>query len=359
MYANTDLSPDQALVDHFQNKVLRDASGLAATIMSALGDRLGLFKELADRGPATSAGLAERARIHPRYALEWLSLMRSAGYLDYDPRSQQFTLPAAHFPVLAEEGGAQFVGGTHQMLLGMMGILPHLESAFRSGEGIPMQAYDDNTWEGMERDMTGVYQANLLQAWIPAMPSVQRMLEDGASVGDVGCGSGRVLILLAQAFPRSQYVGYEIFPPVLERARINAAEAGVAERVRFTTIDGNSSLPVVHQLITAFEVLHDAADPLRLLRLVRRSLAPDGLFVCMDINCAERLEDNTGPLETLRYGASLLYCMSTSLAAGGVGLGTMGLPESKMRTLCLEAGFGNLRRVTPDSAAHNVYEVAP
>ncbi len=359
MYAYTDPSLNQQLVDDFQNKVLRDTSGLAATIMSALGDRLGLFKELAARGPASSAGLADRAGIHPRYAQEWLSLMSSAGYLEYDPVSQQFALPAAHIPVLAEEGGAYFVGGTHQMLLGMMGILPHLERAFRSGEGVPMQAYDDNTWEGMERDMTGVYQANLLQKWLPAMPVVEEMLQEGVSVGDVGCGSGRVLILLSQAFPRSQYVGYEIFPPVLERARANAAEVGLAERIRFVAIDEDGQLPEQHQLITAFEVLHDAADPLGLLRMVRRSLTPDGRFVCMDINCAERLEDNTGPLETLRYGASLLYCMSTSLASGGSGLGTMGLPESKMRALCLEAGFSSLRRVTPDNAAHNVYEATP
>ncbi len=356
MYAYTDPSPNQQLVDDFQNKVLRDASGLAATLMSTLGDRLGLFKELAARGPATSAGLAERAGIHPRYAQEWLSLMTSAGYLDYDPLSQQFTLPAAHIPVLAEEGGAYFVGGTHQMLLGMMGILPQLEKAFRSGEGVPMQAYNENTWEGMERDMTGVYQANLLQKWIPAMPVVEEMLQEGVSVGDVGCGSGRVLILLAQAFPRSQYVGYEIFPPVLERARVNAAEAGVAERIRFVAIDEDGLLPEEHQLITAFEVIHDAADPLGLLHMVRRSLAPGGRFVCMDINSAERLEENISPLETLRYGASLLYCMSTSLASGGIGLGTMGLPESKMHELCLEAEFSNLRRATPDEAAHSVYE---
>lgn len=359
MNTNSFPSSEQELVDQFQNKVLRDTSGLAATIMAALGDRLRLFKELAARGPATSADLAGRAGIHPRYALEWLSLMTSAGYLDYDPQSQQFTLPAAHIPVLAEEGGAYFLGGTHQMLLGMMDILPHLEQAFRSGQGISMQAYDENTWEGMERDMTGVYQANLLQKWVPAMPSVHAMLQEGVSVGDVGCGSGRVLILLAQAFPRSQYVGYEIFPPVLERAQANAAEAGVEDRIRFVAIDGDGSLPEVHQLITAFEVIHDAADPLSLLRMVRRSLAPDGRFICMDINCAERLEDNIGPLQTVRYGASLLYCMSTSLASGGIGLGTMGLPESKMRELCLEAGFIGLRRATPDSAAHNVYEVTP
>jgi 2-polyprenyl-3-methyl-5-hydroxy-6-metoxy-1,4-benzoquinol methylase len=219
-----------------------------------------------------------------------------------------------------------------------------------------MSAYDADTWEGMERDMTGVYQANLLQRWIPAMPGVEDNLQRGIDVADVGCGSGQILILLAKAFPNSRFSGYDLFAPVIERAKANAETAGLAGRIQFETLDVREILPATFDLITTFEVVHDAADPLGLLRSIRRAMRAGGHYVCMDIHCSDKLEENTGPLAAMRYGASLLYCMSTSLANNGAGLGTMGLPESKMRQFCRQAGFGDVRRL-PLKGIHSVYEV--
>ena len=349
---------DQARIEAFLDKVVADTSGLTVTILAALGDRLGLFKTMAANGPVTSAELAGLARIHPRYAQEWASAMFSAGYLNYDPTSRAFTLPAAHIPVLAEDGGPYFVGGTHQMLLGMLDILDLLQQAFVTGQGIPMSAYNADTWEGMERDMAGVYQANLIQRWIPAMSEVQSMLKRGIDVADIGCGSGQILIMLAKEFPNSRYVGYDLFEPLVARAKANAEAASVSEIVRFEVLDGASGLPGQFDLIIAFDVIHDAADPSGLLQSIRRSLRPDGRYICMDVNCSDKLEENTGNLAALRYGFSLLYCMSTSLANDGVGLGTMGLSETKMRQLCQEAGFGNVQRL-PLDGVRNVYEVMP
>lgn len=358
MYKNENSLIDQAEVENFLDKVVADTSGLAVTILAALADRLGLFKTMAANGPVTSAELADLASIHPRYAKEWASAMFSAGYLDYDPASETFTLPAAHIPVLAEEGGPYFVGGTHQMLLGMLDIVDLLQQAFVTGHGIPMSAYGANTWEGMERDMTGVYQANLFQRWIPAMSGVQSMLKRGIDVADIGCGSGQILIMLAKEFPNSRYVGYDLFEPLVARARANAAAAGVLDNVRFEVLDGNSGVPGQFDLIITFDVIHDAADPSGLLQSIRRSLRPDGRYICMDVNCSDKLEENTGNLAALRYGFSILYCMSTSLADDGVGLGTMGLSETKMRQLCQVAGFGDVQRL-PLDGVHNVYEVMP
>jgi len=347
---------EQAEVKRFMNKVVKDTSGLAVTVMAALGDRLGLFKDFAANGPAVSSEFAKRTGIHERYAKEWLAGMTSAGYLEYDPVSQLFSLPPAHEPVLAQEGGPFFFGGTHQMLLGMLKTLELLEKAFQTGKGIPKAAYDENTWEGMERDSTPIYEAKLLKEWIPAMPDVQAMLESGVKVADVGCGGGRVLIMLAQEFPKSRYVGIDIFEPVIKRARSNAEAAGVSHLVRYKALDPLFGMPDQYDLVTTFDVIHEAVNPLGLLQAIRKSLKPGGQYVCMDVNCKEALKKNVGPLAALRYGFSLLFCMSISLAEGGEALGTMGLHEAKMKQLCREAGFSDVTLIQLENSNHNLYK---
>jgi SAM-dependent methyltransferase len=350
---------DQARLEAFVGKALGDTSAATVTILAALGDRLGLFKTLAARGPATSAQLAERAGIDERYAREWLGAMASAAYLEYDPTQRCFTLPPEHAPVLAQEHGPVFFGGMYQMLLGMTGPLDQLERAFRQGGGVPQAAYDDNLWDGLERFTAGWFENLLIPVWIPAMPDVQAKLERGAQVADVGCGRGRALIKLAQAFPRSHYVGYDVFAPTIARATENARTAGVADRVRFEHLDASRGLPEPYDVITTFDVVHDAVDPRALLWAIRQALRPDGRYVCLDVNCSDRLEENAGPLGAMFQSVSVLYCMTTSLADHGEGLGTVGLPESKLRTLCAEAGFSGVRRVPLENPFNNLYEVTP
>ncbi len=345
-------------VELFLNKVVKDTSGLAVTVMAALGDRLGLFKDLAANGPAGSSEFAKRAGINERYAKEWLAGMTCAGYLEYDPVSRLFALPPAHEPVLAQEGGPFFFGGTHQMLLGMLTTVGLLEKAFRTGNGIPMSAYDENTWEGIERDMAGIYEAKLLKEWIPAVPDVQAMLESGVQVADIGCGSSRVLIMLAKVFPKSRYVGLDPFEPLIERARANAKAAGVSDLVRYEVLDNSIGIPGQYDLVTTFNVVHEASNPLELLRMIRKSLRPGGRYICVDVKCEEALENNVGAFATLRYGFSLLYCMSTSLAEGTEdALGTMGLHEGKMRELCRKAGFSEVKLAPLEKSLRNIFEV--
>lgn len=218
-----------------------------------------------------------------------------------------------------------------------------------------MDDYGANTWEGMERDMIGLYKAKLLQEWIPAMPEVQLMLEKGVKVADIGCGTGRILVMLAQAFPKSRYVGIDIFQPLIDRARSHAETAGVSDSIRYEAYDASLGLPDQFDLITTFDVLHET-NPLQMLRVIRKSLKPGGRYVCLDVKCAEALEDNINPLAALRYGFSLLFCMSTALANGGEAQGTMGIPEAKMKQLCIDAGFSNVRVVPLDKSNHNLYE---
>ena len=331
---------------------------MTTTILASIGDRLGLFKQLAP-APATSAQLAARAEINERYAREWLGAMASAGYVEYDPTSERFTLPAEHIPVLAQEQGPFFLGGMHQMLAGMIEPLNQLIQAFQHGGGVPQSAYGHNMWDGLERLTAGGFENLLIPVWLPAMPEVQDKLERGAQVADVGCGRGKALIKLAQAFPRSHYVGYDSFEPTIEEATRNAQTAGVADRVRFEQRDVAAGLPEHYDVITTFDVVHDAVDPHGLLRAIRQALRPDGRYVCLEINCAEHLEGNAGPLGSLFYGFSVLYCMTTSLSGHGEGLGTAGLPEGKLQEFCREAGFSNVRRVPLEHPFNTLYEIMP
>src|SRR2546429_4504222 len=354
----TQQSVDQAKTEAFLGKVLTDTRGSPMTIMASIGDRLGLFKQLA-HGPATSAQLATRADSNERHAREWLGAMASAGYVAYDPASERFTLPAEHLPVLAQENGPIFFGGIHQMLAGMVGPLNQLIQAFQHGGGVPQSAYDHNMGGGLERFTAGKFEHLLIPEWLPAMPEVQTKLEQGALVADIGCGRGKALIKLAQAFPRSRYVGYDIFEPTIAQATAYAQAAGVADRVRFEQRDVSAGLPEQYDVITTFDVIHDAIDPRGLLRTIRQALRPDERYVCLDINCAEHLEGNAGPLASRSYAFRVLYCKTTSLSGHGEGLGTVGLPEGKLQELSLEAGFSSVRRVPLENPFNNLYELQP
>lgn len=339
---------DSEKVQAFVGKVLNDSSATFATMLAALGDRLGLFKALATGGAATSTELASRAGIDERYAREWLGGMTNAGYLLHDTETGRFTLPAAHVAALAEEGGPFFFGGAYQMLLALGTIYDPLTEAFRHGGGVPQASYDARFFEGMERFTAGWFNNSLLQQWMPALPDVRARLERGTALADIGCGRGRALVRLAEVFANSQFVGYDVLPSNIEAAQACAARAGVADRVRFEVRDVAAALPRTFDVVTTFDVVHDAADPLGLLRSIRESLKPGGIYVCLDMNCSEHLEDNNGPIGALFHGISTLYCMTTSLANGGAGLGTLGLHERRLREYASVAGFGAVRLAFQD-----------
>lgn len=353
----TQATLDQTKMEAFVGKVLGDTSAVATIVMSTLGDRLGLYKDLAANGPATSAELAARTATNERYVREWLGGMSSAGYLTYEPTTQRFTLPAEHIPVLAQEGGPVFFGGVHQELLGALGPVTQLIQAFQKGGGIDQAEYDENFWDGLERFSSGWFENLLVPVWLEALPHIRQKLERGVRLADVGCGRGRALVKLAQTFPNSRFTGYDLFEPTINRARARAQQAGVADRVEFHQLDVSKGLPEQYDLITTFDVVHDAIDPRGMLRSIRRGLKPDGQYLCLEINCSDKLEENAGPVGTLFHGFSIMYCMTTSLAHGGEGLGTLGLPESKLRQLCAEAGFSRVRRVALDNPFNSLYEI--
>lgn len=353
----TDTTVTEADVEAFVGKVLTDSSAWLVTTLAMIGDRLDLWKHLAE-GPATSAEFAGRADIDERYGREWLAAMAAHGYLAYDQTSGRFTLPDTHRPALAEEGGPVFFGGVHQQMLGLVTAIEPLVGAFRDGGGVASTAYGENFWEGLTRFTGGWFENLLLPQWIPAMPDVEAALERGCDVADVGCGHGKALVKLAQAFPGSRYVGYDLHDASLDAARAHAEAAGVSDRVRFEQLDASTGLPGSYDVITTFDVVHDAVDPRGLLRSIRQALRRDGRYVCLDINASHQLADNTGPLAAMFYGFSVLYCMTVSLAGRGEGLGTCGFNEQVARQMCTEAGFETVRRVPLENPFNILYEIS-
>jgi 2-polyprenyl-3-methyl-5-hydroxy-6-metoxy-1,4-benzoquinol methylase len=326
--------------------------------LAHIGDRLGLFADLDRNGPATSAELAARTSIDERYAREWLHGLASAGYLERTGDGR-FALPPEHAPALAAEGGPFFVGGALQMLPAMLGPMDRLVEAFRSGGGVPQDAYDPAIWEGMERFSACYVENHLVQTWIPAAPELEAKLRAGARVADVGCGAGGSVIKLAQAYPASTFVGYDAFEGQLVRARENARRAGVADRVRFELLDAAAGLPERYDVITTFDVVHDAVDPRGLLRSIRAALEPDGRYLLVEVRSEDDPAANVGPLAAMFYGVSVLYCMTTSLAHGGEGFGTCGLPAHKVRELGLETGYSAVDPLPVDDPFNALYQLTP
>jgi SAM-dependent methyltransferase len=346
---------DPARAGAFAGKLMGDLSGAMTALVCALGDRLGLFGALA-AGPATPAELAGRAGIAERHAREWLAALTTAGYLDHDGNGR-FSLPPEHAPMLVAEGTPGFMGGGFQQVAALGARLGEVACAFSEGGGVSQEAYGEDLLEGMERMSAGWFDYLLVPDWLPRVEGVVERLERGCRVADVGCGSGRALVALARAFPRSRYTGIDAFGPAVARAEARAREAGVSERVRFERRDLAAGLPGPFDVITTFNSAHDFGDLPGAFAAIRRALAPDGVWVILETPAGERLEDHAGPAGAILYATSVLYNTPVALASGGDAPGTLGLPESRLRSLALDAGFAQLTRVPLPSPFHALYAV--
>jgi SAM-dependent methyltransferase len=348
---------DETKQKAFMEKLLQDFSGTYATLLCCIGDRLGLFRDLALNGQTTSGEFAKRNGINQRYAKEWLNALFCAGYLEYDPVTDSFGLSPEQASFLADEKSRTFFAGKYQYFQTHIRNYDKIVSVFLQGGGVPMQEYGDDMWDGMERSTQVKFEHQLVQEWIEQLPEVKAALEKGVSVADIGAGRGRALIKLAQTFPNSRFVGFDAFGPTVAIARQNAAKAGVSENLSFFQLDAAKGLPEKYDLITTFDVIHDAVDPRGTLRAICRALKTGGIYLMLEDAPKERLEENRGPAGALSYSTSIFYCMTTSLANGGEGLGTMGLPESKLRDYCKEAGFRNFRKLPIDVSPDALYEL--
>lgn len=343
----------------FVLKVVNDAAGMVAIRLCAIGNHLGIFKNLSAEGPATSEQLAARMGLNERYIREWIYGLSAAGYLDFDKHTREATLPAALVPVLVEEGGPAYQGGLFKMFTGLMQPFNELVTAFQKGGGITYDTYDKMFWEGLEANSCVRYRNLLVSQWLPEMPDVRAKLEQGASFADFGCGAGRSTVELAKAFPKARFFGFDLFAPNIEKARANAKEAGVEDRIDFRVHDISKGVPEKFDIVATFDLIHDMADPKGGLRALREAVKDDGIYVLMDVACENDPADNQGPMAVFKFGASLHFCMTTSLAQNGMGLGTVGLPEMKVNEFCKEAGFSTVRRLPVEHPLNVLYEIRP
>jgi SAM-dependent methyltransferase len=348
---------DQAKLDEFLGRFVADLGAVFAAPAVVAGDRLGLYKGLAAAGPSTPAELAERTGTHPRYVAEWLAGQAAGGYVTYDPAGGRYRLTEEQAFALADEQSPAFVPGAFQLAASVVKDEPRITEAIRTGGGLGWHQHHPDLWQGTERFFRPGYAANLVGAWIPALDGVQARLEAGARVADVGCGHGASTILLAKAFPRSAFVGFDYHDRSIEWARKAAADAGVADRVRFEVAAADAYPGEGYDLVAVFDALHDMGDPLAAAAHVRRSLAPDGTFLLVEPAAGERVADNLNPVGRVFYSASLFICVPNARSQGGEGLGSQ-VPEATWRGLLAEAGFGRVRRAA-QTPFNRVFEARP
>ena len=321
-----------------------------------IGDRLGLFKAMKESGPVTSAELAARTQLSERYLREWLNAMAAAHYVAYDATSRQYHLTPEYAMVLADEESPFFAGSYFQMVQSVMTVAPKVSESFRTGKGVSQADYPPWMFEASERNSFPRYKYKLIKKWIAAMPEVVERLKAGGTAVDVGCGGGRAAILIAQAFPKAHVFGYDLVAQSIERARRNAQAAGVADRITFEVRNGADLPESKFDLATTFDVVHDAVDPVGLMSAIRRALAPGGTYLVQEINVSSKPEENHRPLGKMVYSISTMYCMTTSLAHGGAGIGAA-MGEVKARELAEQAGFKHFRRLPIDDDFAVLYEL--
>jgi SAM-dependent methyltransferase len=337
---------DEGVLEQFVNQAVGDLAAAVSGLMVHLGDRLGLYRALAGAGPLTPAALAERTGTHERYVREWLANQAAGGYVAYRPEDGTFELGAEQALVLAGDDSPVFLGGAFESVAACYTDHDAFARAFATGDGIAWGAHDDRLYTGALRLFRPGYEANLVQAWLPALDGVVEKLRSGASVADVGCGFGASTVIMAREFGRSTFVGVDSHAPSIESARSAAREAGVERRARFEVAPAASLPGTGYDLVTMFDCLHDMGDPVGVARRVRQALAPDGTLLLVEPAAGDALEDNLNPVGRLYYGLSTVVCTPSSLAQDvALGLGAQAGPQ-RLEAVLREAGFSRVRVAT-------------
>lgn len=339
-------------------RFLDDFGATFHAAMVVIGDKLNLYKTLAEAGPLTSDGLAERTGTTERYVREWLASQVAGGYVSYDAASGQYSLSEEQAFALADESSPAFLPGAFQVAVAAVKSEGRIAEAFRTGEGVGWHEHDPGLFGGTERFFRPGYAANLMSSWIPAMEDVEGKLKEGARVGDVGCGHGASTILMAKAFPKSTFVGFDYHGRSIEYARKAALDAGVSDHVTFEVAKAKEYPGKDYDLITFFDCLHDMGDPVGASAHVLQSLKSNGTWLLVEPFAGDKLEDNVNPVGRAFYGASTLLCTPASLSQEvGLGLGAQA-GEARLREVVTSGGFTRFRRAA-QTPFNLVFEARP
>jgi 2-polyprenyl-3-methyl-5-hydroxy-6-metoxy-1,4-benzoquinol methylase len=339
------MAVDPAKFQELVHKMVGDMGVAFGAGLVLVGDRLGLYKSLADQGPSTSEELASRTGTFERYVREWLAAQAAAGYISYDAAAHRYFMTEEQAMAFANENSPLFVPGAFEVAAAMMRAEPKICEAFRTGSGLGWGEHDPCLFRGTERFFRPGYANNLVASWLPALDGVVAMLERGATVADVGCGHGASTVLMAKAFPQSQFVGFDFHQPSIDRASQSTREAGVADRVRFEKA-GAKEFPGRYDLIACFDCLHDMGDPVGTASHIRSALNPSGTWMVVEPFANDETVDNLNPIGRMFYSASTMVCTPASRAQEvGLALGTQAGPK-RLTEVIKAGGFSRVRVAT-------------
>lgn len=352
---------DPELLKSYAKRVFGHLEGAMTSAMIYLGDRLGLYQTLAGAGPLNSVQLAERTGLHERWLREWLHQQGAAGVLTFRGDGR-FELEPEGEAVLANEAHPACGVGFFAQLPTLLRVAEQLPESFRSGVGLPYDAFGPEGAAGIERGLAPWFRALLVPFALPRVPGALDVLQSGARVADVGCGAGVALLEMAKAFPSSEFHGYDISQHALARAEEKRARDAVpnaqfhdAQREPLPE-DGSFGF------VTTFDCLHDMTDPAGITRAIRRALRDDGLWLIADIKAHDGYEQNVekNPMAAMMYGTSVLSCLSSALSEpGGAGLGTLGLSGARLQRMTEAAGFSRFEPLDLGHPVNAFYVVRP
>ena len=332
-------------------------AALHATLI-LIGDKLGLYRAMADGKPVTPAELAARTSTSERYVREWLNANAAGSYVEYHAESGTYSLSPEQAFILALDNTPVHLPGFYHMIASAMKDEEKLTELFRTGKGFGWHEHEKGLFEGCERFFRPGYLANLTTNWIPALDGVEGKLKAGAKVADVGCGHGASTILMAQAYPQSRFFGFDYHGASIEQARAKAAVAGVSDRVTFEVAPAKSFPGKGYDLVAFFDCLHDMGDPVGAASHVRQSLAPDGTWMVVEPFANDDVAANLNPVGRIYYSASTLFCVPASLSQEvALGLGAQA-GEARLSEVIRSGGFTRFRRAT-ETPFNLVFEARP
>jgi len=347
---------DETKLEQFIGQFVTDfgAAMHAATVV--IGDKLGLYKALAESGPVTGAELAARTGYDTRLVEEWLNAQFVSGYAAYDPATATFRLDDEQAAVLADDSTPAFLAGAMTIAASIYKDEERIREAFTTGKGLGWHEHCHDLFHGTERLFKPGYLGNLVSAWIPALDGVDERLRAGTTVADIGCGHGSSTILLAQHYPNCEIVGFDYHDGSIDTARKRAAEAGVTDRVRFEVASAQDFPGTGYGLVCIFDALHDMGDPVGAAEHINHALADDGTWLLVEPMAADRLEDNVNPVSRIFYAGAVGICTPAAQnQPGGYALGNQ-VSDQRWRALLADAGFGRVRRAT-ETPFNRVFEV--
>ena len=350
------VDPDK--LNQVVGQMLADLGGAFSVSLVRIGDKLGLYTALNEGGPMTSAELATKATIAERYAREWLSHQAASGYLAYDPATQKFSLPEEQAMIFADPDSPAYLQGAFDLAAAMMDNKNLVEAAFKTGKGVGWGDQAGCLFCAAGRFFRPGYQNSLVAGWLPQLHDVVAKLEQGARVADIGCGHGFSTVIMAKAFPKSHFIGYDFHPGSIAQAKVHAQQHGVTANTHFEVAMASDFPARDLDLVTFFDCLHDMGDPVGAATHVHQALKPDGTWMVVEPIAGDKLEDNFNPVGRLYYAASTMVCVPTSLDQPvGAALGAQA-GFARLKDTIGSGGFSRIRRVV-DTPFNMILEARP